>query len=299
MNARTYSKKISGHGYISADPLPSDQDLADHYSSKYYNAPSTSTYQTGYSDEEIQQKKLRANLVIHSLEQAYGASLAGKSLFEVGYGEGFILDAAQKAGMEIAGVDFTNAGLMRMNAHLSPFAAAENAYSHLEALIGSNKKFDVCVIQNVLEHVIDPEKLLLSLKTLLKPDGLLLINVPNDYSRLQKLALDRKYIDREFWFGPVEHLHYFNTENLPLYAKSLGFDVLDMYGDFPIDIFLLNEHSNYVMDKSKGKASHKARVMLDLLMAEHGMDAYHRFCQAMSGVGIGRNVCVVVRQSKG
>jgi len=157
MNARIYAKKASNYGYISADPLPSEQDLTEHYSSKYYNAPSTSTYQTGYTDEEIQQKELRAQLVVHSLQHAYGKSLAGKCLFEVGYGEGFILDSAQKAGLEISGVDFTNAGVMRMNPHLNSFVAAENAYNHLDTLVKSNKKFDFCVMQNVLEHVIDPD----------------------------------------------------------------------------------------------------------------------------------------------
>lgn len=295
MAAKNYTKKISDYGFVSADPLPTDQDLVDHYSSKYYNAPSTSTYQTGYTEDEIRQKKLRAELAIHSLEKSCGGKIAGKILFEVGYGEGFVLDAAKKAGMEIAGVDFTNAGLLRMNEHLAPLVAVENAYSHLDSLIEKGEKFDFCVIQNVLEHVIDPYKMLMSLKKILKDDGVLLINVPNDYSRLQKLAIDKKLIDREFWFGPVEHLHYFNTENLPSYVQSLGFDVLDTYGDFPIDIFLLNEHSNYVMDKSKGKASHNARIMMDLLMAENGIEPYHKFCQAMSGVGIGRNVCVVAR----
>ena len=299
MAARQYTKKTSQYGYVSADPLPSDQDLTDHYSSKYYNAPSTSTYQTGYTEDELRQKKLRANLTVHSLLKTCGAAVSGKVLFEVGYGEGFVLDAAKQAGMDIAGVDFTDAGLIRMNKHLAPHVAVENAYTHLDSLIEQNQKFDFCVIQNVLEHVIDPQKMLSSLKQILKPDGILLINVPNDYSRLQKMAIDKGFIDREFWFGPVEHLHYFNTENLPPYVESLGFDILDIYGDFPIDFFLLNEHSNYVMDKSKGKASHNARIMLDLLMSENGIEPYHKFCQAMSGVGIGRNVCVVARPSKG
>lgn len=293
MNA--YNRKLSPFGYISADPLPSEKELAEHYSSKYYDAPSTATYQLGYTDDELKQKKIRADLVIHAISQLYSNEVQGKTLFEVGYGEGFILDAAAKAGMDIDGVDFTDAGVLRMNPHLRDKVEAKNAYEHLEDLIQHNKKYDICVIQNVLEHVIDPDRMLNLLKSILKPGGHLLVNVPNDYSGLQKLALEKEFIDRDFWFGPVEHLHYFNTENLPPYIASKGFIVKDMFGDFPIDIFLLNQHANYVADRSKGKAAHNARIMLDLLMADKGMEAYHRFCQAMSGVGIGRNICVIAQ----
>lgn len=297
MTQKTYNRKKTEFGFISADPLPTEAELSEHYSSKYYNAPSTATYQTGYSQDELEQKKIRAELVVYSLSQLPD-TLTGKTLFEVGCGEGFILDAAQKAGMIVEGVDFTDAGIMRMNPHLRDRMTAENAYEYLERTIASGRTFDACVIQNVLEHVIDPDRMLGLLKSILKPNGLLLVNVPNDYSALQELALQKGYIERDFWFGPVEHLHYFNTENLPPYIGSKGFIVRDMFGDFPIDIFLLNEHANYIADKSRGKAAHNARIMLDLLMSRHGMAAYHRFCQAMSGVGIGRNICVVAQKKE-
>ena len=295
MENKKYNQVKSTYGFISASPLPTEAELTEHYSSKYYDAPQTATYQTGYDDAEIAQKKLRASLAIHALQQACSGDVKGKKLFEVGCGEGFILQAGQDAGMQIAGVDFTDAGIMRMNPQLKPFVTDENAYTHLDRLIAEGTKFDFCVIQNVLEHVIDPEGLLKNLKRIINPGGLILVNVPNDFSDLQKLAIEKGFINREFWFGPVEHLHYFNTDNLPKFVTAMGFDVVDAYGDFPIDFFLLNEHANYVMDKSKGKASHRARIMLDLLMAEKGMANYHKFCQAMSGVGVGRNICVIAR----
>lgn len=291
----TYKKKQNGYGFYSANPLPTPQEVKDHYTDKYYEDPWNGTYQKQYSSDEISQKILRADLTVHAIKCALG-ELSGKSFYEVGYGEGFILRAAKNAGMVIDGVDFTDSGLKALNSDLSGDVYVGDAYTRIDSLIADHKTYDACVIQNVLEHVIDPDDMLDKINNLLNPDGVVLINVPNDYSALQMKALELGFIDREFWFGPIEHLHYFNTDNLPKFIETKEFDVVDMYGDFPIDFFLMNPNSNYIADKTKGKGAHNARIILDLLMAEKGMDAYHKFCQAMSGVGIGRNVCVIARK---
>jgi len=293
----SYKKKKSSYGFYSATPLPTLEQLTEHYSDKYYEDPWNTTYQINYTQEEILHKKLRADLALFVIKKELLGVLAGKTFVEIGFGEGFALKAAQEKGMHISGVDFTDSGLKMMNPDLLKYVAIEDAYAHIDKLIAQNMQFDACVIQNVLEHVIDPIEMIERIRAILKPNGIVVINVPNDYSDLQMKALETGAIDREFWFGPVEHLHYFNTDNLPKFIEAHGLSVKDMYGDFPIDFFLMNDHSNYVMDKTKGKQAHTARVTLDLLMANKGIEAYHQFCQALSAVGVGRNVCVVAQKS--
>ena len=94
-----------------------------------------------------------------------------------------------------------------------------------------------------------------------------------------------------------QHLHYFNAENLPRFCAARGYDVLDAYSDFPIDLFLLHPGSNYVADTGKGPAAHRARVLHDLLIADAGLDRYLAFYRAMFQVGIGRDITVVLRPS--
>lgn len=292
-----YKKIKSPHGFYSASPLPSPEELKEHYSSKYYEAPKTSTYQVSYSAEELKHKKLRAELNIHAISKVSG-SLANKTIFEIGFGEGFILQEAANQDMKVSGVDFTDSGLKSFHPDLLPKVYIRDAYSVVDDLIEKKEEFDVCVIQNVLEHVLDPDAMINRIKAILKTDGLLVVNVPNDYSALQLKAIETGIIDREFWFGPIEHLHYFNTENLPDFISYHGFNILDAYGDFPIDLFLMNTESNYIMDKSKGKSAHNARVTIDLLLAEKGLEAYHKFCQALSGVSIGRNICLIAQKKE-
>lgn len=291
-----FEKVKSKFGFYSASPLPTTKELTDHYSAQYYLNPTNSTYQQNYTQDELKHRKMRAELSLHAISKVID-SCEGKSLFEIGFGEGYILQAAHDRGMQIAGVDFTDAGLKTMHPELRSKVDVADAYAHIDTLIEKNETFDICVIQNVLEHVIDPSAMIERMKSILKPNGLAVINVPNDYSDLQMKALEQGHIEKEFWFGPIEHLHYFNTENLPDFVKSHDFTIMDAYGDFPIDLYLMHPGSNYIKNKENGKPAHNARITTDLLLAEKGIGAYHKFCQALSSVGIGRNICLIARKN--
>jgi hypothetical protein len=119
--------------------------------------------------------------------------------------------------------------------------------------------------------------------------------VPNDYSRLQALLHDEGCIDRDFWFTPPQHLHYFNAENLPQYCASEGCELVDAFSDFPIDYYLLHPGSNYVTNPANGPAAHRARMLHDLMIAERGLDSYLAMYRALFNVGIGRDITVILR----
>ena len=170
-----------------------------------------------------------------------------------------------------------------------------DAATVLDQLISFGEKFAVCSMQNVLEHVIDPGDLLQKVRKILAPDGIAVVTVPNDFSRLQEKAAELDLIDREYWFAPPDHLHYFNVDTLAAFLEKNCFQLKDAYADFPIEMFLFHKGSNYVLDRSKGKDAHRARITLDLLLAERGVDRYLALCRALTGCGYGRNVTAIVR----
>ena len=120
----------------------------------------------------------------------------------------------------------------------------------------------------------------------------------NDFSRIQMKAKAQGLISRQFWVAPPQHLHYFNTITLPSFLAAMGFATLDAFADFPIEFFLYHPGSNYIENSSAGKQAHKARVELDLLLAENGVAPLHGLCQAMTRCGVGRNVTVIARPSR-
>lgn len=297
-NSPEYKLLLQPEGFYSVDPIPAPAELAEFYAKLYFQSPQSSTYHATYTADEIEQRYLRAKVTLHSIARVIPGDLKGRTLLEVGCGEGFLLKTARDAGYQVNGVDFSDFGLKKFNPSVGDCIEVGNAFDILTRLISEERSFDVCVLQNVLEHVIDPRALIRQLKALLKPDGVAVITVPNDFSRLQLYAREHGLIKNQFWVAPPQHLHYFNTQNFSPFLNTLGFSTLDSFGDFPIEFYLYHSGSNYVEDASAGPRAHMARVQLDLLLAENGIASLHELWQALTKCGIGRNVTVVARPAR-
>lgn len=295
MTRTKYNKTVSDLGFTSAAPMPSRDELEQFYADTYYQQSTAKTYSATYSEDELAQKRLRAQLTLHALKDAGRFDdLNGLRFLETGCGEGFIMKAAADAGCQVTGIDYSEYAMQSFHPELVSNLVRGDGTAVLDGFAAKNSTFDICVLQNVIEHVIDPLALLRQTDSIMSDAGVLLINVPNDYSAMQMYLLEQGRIDREHWFSPPDHLHYFNTDTIGNLADAAGYQVLEMFGDFPIELFLFHPGSNYVSDPRQGADAHRARVELDLLLAERGMDAYYDFCRAMSRCGIGRSVCAIL-----
>lgn len=279
-------------GFISATPLPTKEALHEFYADFYYQAPQSSSYQISYDDIELSYKRLKCDTLLYVFKEH---GIMDGAFLDIGAGEGFLINAADQNGFSVTGIDFSSFGVEKFFPVLKKRLITGDIYESIDRLKSEGKLFMACSAINVLEHVIDPDLFLSKIIGVLNPKGLLAITVPNDFSALHKLLLEKSLIDREFWFGPPHHLHYFNTRNLPGFCASRGYTLVDAFSDFPIDFFLLHPGSNYVMDSKKGPSAHQARLMYDLMIAQEGMDKYINFYRSMFQVGLGRNITIMLR----
>lgn len=293
MSEARYRYVMNSLGYRSVEPMPSPTELEAYYRDVYYQQLPTSTYQDQYSKEELAYTEQRSAVILHAVARARAKPASGARLIEIGAGEGFFLDAAARAGFDVTGIDFSAHGVQKFNPHMLNRIRLGDAYRIIDDLIAEGKPADVVVLQNVLEHVINPDDLLDNVKRLTKSGTVIVVKVPNDFSRLQRIILERGLIDREFWFAPPAHLHYFTVPTLKAILQKAGFHPVDAFADFPIDWFLSHPGSNYIANPAAGKSAHHARVMLDLLLGENGIERYFRFCQALADCGMGRDVAVM------
>ena len=247
-----FKPKLSSGGYIQAMPRPHQQELDVFYRELYFGEVITDTYHVSYSDDQINQKRLRADCVIELLAQNFEAKEALEFL-EVGCGEGFVLSSAVAKGWNVFGVDYQLAPVLAFNPSMVPLIIATDPNVYLNDLLEKGVRKDVLVLQNVLEHVLHPEDLLRKLQQLLTDDGCLLVQVPNDFSDLQMLARKQGRINRDYWFLPPQHLNYFNEKSLLDVARSCGFEFVDGISDFPVEMYLWGGADNYVTDKTQGK----------------------------------------------
>jgi hypothetical protein len=71
--------------------------------------------------------------------------------------------------------------------------------------------------------------------------------------------------------------------------------MLDLISDFPIDLFLLNDHSNYITNKANGSQSHKSRLLFENLLHRLSAEKTNAMYRAMAELEIGRQYTAFVK----
>jgi SAM-dependent methyltransferase len=135
---------------------------------------------------------------------------AGRVL-DIGCGCGVTLDLLQSVGWETYGTEISAEAIdiCRKNRHRVLPAGQAEFPDHF---------FDWITLDNVLEHIIDPRKLLVSVRRWLNQSGLLTICVPNFGG-----------VDAEFWgrywqaLEPPHHEFHFTARGLQMLLDECGF----------------------------------------------------------------------------
>ena len=271
-------------GYLRITPSPSADTLETFYREKYFQAPGGS-YQAEYSPEELR--------FFSNAARVANATVATRptehSLLDLGCGEGFFAATLLALGWSVACCDWSSYGVERFNPVLLPTFTRHGALEMLRSVRQESRRFGMVNLQNVLEHVLDPDALLNELKPVIAPGGVLRIRVPNDFSAFQEQLL-RQGLTSATWVCPPEHLNYFNAHSLEALLRHHGYQVVSLQCNFPIEVFLLNEHSNYALDRSKGKAAHMARVRAENFLVDAGLEAYVAYAEAAARLGFGREL---------
>lgn len=284
-------------GFLQIDPMPTELELSHYYEKTYYQTPVSATYATSYSPEELVYIKNRARVAESVLNRLVDVSAGEPRLADIGCGEGFFAAHFLDLKWQIAAADFSVAGVERQNPQILPYFSQGDIYGILDTWRGQARQFDCINLGNVLEHVREPIALLGRVHRLLAPSGVLRVCVPNDFSAVQ-LDLLKRGLTAETWICPPDHLSYFNFTTLPGVLREVGFAPMELMTDFPIELFLYNDHSNYSVERSRGKAAHLARVRIDNLLIENaGVDNYISMMKGAANCGFGRTVIGFARKA--
>lgn len=99
------------------------------------------------------------------------------------------------------------------------------------------RKFDCIICCHILEHLYQPQQLLLQLHRNLSPDGVLIVALPNILwwrKRLSFLAGDFKYINSTV--TDPSHMHFFDRKTSRQLIEEAGYEILSQCadGNFPL-----------------------------------------------------------------
>ena len=199
-------------GLVWTAGLPSEEDLAGLYDEAYFTGESE--YGVDYVGDPRVQAYDRARFG-DTLDLLESDASAGRRLLDVGCATGHFLLAARERGWKVSGCE------------LSPEAAHFAADSHdLEVFVGSPARtgcpegsFDVVTMNHVLEHVPAPDRYLREeIASLLAPEGLLLVEVPN-FDSIHSRVNGSTWAD----LRPEQHRFHFTPTTLSRLLEKSGY----------------------------------------------------------------------------
>jgi 2-polyprenyl-3-methyl-5-hydroxy-6-metoxy-1,4-benzoquinol methylase len=193
-------------------------DQCNHYFQSFIPI---NVYEETFADEQSPvslQKKVKTNLLWESTRaleaiQVFLHKPAHEiEILEFGSGWGFWLSTAKALGFPTTGIEVAIERIAYARAH------GLTIFSDLQKL--EKKKFDYIHVDQVLEHLEDPVKILQNLAHYLKPGGLLFVGVPNGDVFLRKYADNPTGIYKEVY--PFEHVHCFTNQSLRILGNCAG-----------------------------------------------------------------------------
>jgi 2-polyprenyl-3-methyl-5-hydroxy-6-metoxy-1,4-benzoquinol methylase len=163
----------------------------------------------------------------------YAAGRLGRPgrMLEIGCGRGDLLLGAREEGWAVVGIEMTPA--------FADVAAANGIVVHREPVESSTVftdggVYDAVLIAGVLEHLYDPLQALRRARSIMRPGGLVFIDVPNEWSvplRLGNLYMrcrGRRWATNLSPTFPPYHVVGFTPQSLRRALETTGFRVVEL-----------------------------------------------------------------------
>ena len=202
--------------FLETHPQPSEDKLGDYYESEDYISHTDAkrnVFEKVYhlvKGVALKRKLKLINSLIHTNNSE------DKKLLDVGCGTGDFLKTAKENSWKVFGIEPNE------NARAIANSKSENSVFNIEHLLKFEpQSFDVITLWHVLEHLPKLESQISVFESLLKPNGRLVIAVPNYKS------YDAKYY-KNFWaaFDVPRHLWHFSQTSISRLVKIKNMEVV-------------------------------------------------------------------------
>jgi 2-polyprenyl-3-methyl-5-hydroxy-6-metoxy-1,4-benzoquinol methylase/predicted RNA-binding Zn-ribbon protein involved in translation (DUF1610 family) len=187
-------------------PQPSPSEIGKYYQTTDYVSHSETTKGIINKLYHLVRKKNTND----KLKLVNRVSLRRADLLDVGCGTGYFLSVCKKDGWHIEGVEVNEGARLTAESR-----TGQSIYPSTDAIAASGKKFDIITLWHVFEHLHNIHASFVQLKHLLKPDGLLILALPNFASA------DAEYY-REYWaaYDVPRHLSHFSPVSIRLLTEN-------------------------------------------------------------------------------
>lgn len=186
-------------------PLPNKKKIKNYYENHFEY----------FKENDIQKKRVKkqAKKVIKIL---FKINPYGKTLLDIGSGYGHFLKEAKHNGLDVLGIEPSKILYRASVTHL-PYIKVINTNFETFVKQNKNKKYDFITLIHVLEHLINPKKILEEVVKLLNKNGVLYIETPNMNSHLFNIE-QANYT----FLTPPDHLWIFSKKSIKTMLKNIN-----------------------------------------------------------------------------
>ena len=213
------------------NPMPDSSEIAAFYPAEYW-------WKAGQAGILKRLESIYRRVALHdhvAFITKAAANRTSPAILDVGCGSATLLGLLKRYGFRVRGVDFSS--------EASKIAKSENG---VDVTVGSledarfpDQSFDVVTLFHVMEHVTNPRRVLSEVARVLKPNGVVILQVPNIESwqfkifgaRWYGLDIPRHVIDysknsmfkllAESGFTPGRVRHFNLRDNAPAFVSSM------------------------------------------------------------------------------
>lgn len=205
-NWTVYCCGACGLGFL--DPRPDQDELNELYRTGYFQ----SHYDEGLKADSPEMKR-RLSQETHRMRFFRGIKRQGR-LLDIGCGMGYFLFACRLRGYSVEGMDISADSA----AYVCRELGIPVAVGTVDGVDYPAESFDIITMWHFLEHAREPAKYLEKARQWLKPEGILVVDVPN-----YRGTDARKMWDRWPQWSLPYHFYHFTPETLKKLLEKHGF----------------------------------------------------------------------------
>lgn len=204
-NERTLAR-CATCGVMQVKPFPSDEEIRSFYIHENFASENGARFKGLAERMSVFFRKKRAE---HIKKFTRGQNA---KILDIGAGRGVMIQELKKNGWDVYGV---------LPASQTKDTGANIFYGNLTDANFPAVFFDCVTLFHVLEHLAAPKEALREIFRILKPGGILVMELPNASGVVPRLF-------KTFWFGynVPEHLYHFTPINLKHILEEEGFAVM-------------------------------------------------------------------------
>lgn len=241
-------------GLVFISPHPETSVIEKTYESEYYGEGETEKFNNKIIVRMIDRfSAKRAGRFANHLK-------SGARILDVGCGNGRFLEHlhSQKRQFELNGIEISARAALRASTRLKAKAWIHTV-TDIQQFFGK-QSFDGISFVHVFEHLSNPSEMLDQLEVVIRPEGTVMIVIPNICSRQAK-----KY--KQYWFhlDPPRHLHFYPPLLLKEEMIKRGFECVfekyhdaeqNPYGAVQSMLNLITDKRDVLFERLKGNRSY-------------------------------------------